>query len=93
VLPIAGDQKIRTRRIGTFNEDVVVWIARHLDPVRWSNQVALVTDLCPNVLNQENDAKEDEPYPSGRLGPITYRQDYGPLRLMRLLSELQLPHI
>jgi hypothetical protein len=44
VLPIAGDQKVRTRRIDALDKDVVVRIAPQLDPARWGYQVTLVLD-------------------------------------------------
>ena len=44
VLTIAGDQKVGPSRVGTFDKDVVVRIARHLDPARGSDQMAVVLD-------------------------------------------------
>jgi len=52
VLTVAGDQKVGTGRIGALDEDVVVWIARHLDPARRGNQMAVVRDELKQLQPQ-----------------------------------------
>ena len=44
VLAISGDKIIGTGCIGTFDKDVVVGIARHLEPPGWDNKEAMVLD-------------------------------------------------
>ena len=44
VLTITGDQKVGASRVRTLDKDVVVRIARNLDPARRSNQMAVILD-------------------------------------------------
>jgi hypothetical protein len=41
---IAGDKEIGASRIDALNKDVVVRVARHLDPVRGANEMAVILD-------------------------------------------------